>query len=88
MSNRCTILTFELSKIISAVGYVMIMVGERSGTTDDLLNELAVYYNEEIDQTLKNIPLLLEHYYFSRCSCGRLAISIMPMYSPQVINMF
>jgi type IV pilus assembly protein PilC len=71
-------------KLFPPLATQMIMVGERSGTTDDLLNELAAYYNEEIDQTLKNISTIIEPVLiiFLGVVVGGLAISvIMPMYS-------
>ncbi|HBV57954.1 MAG TPA: hypothetical protein DEB73_01670 [Candidatus Magasanikbacteria bacterium] len=71
-------------KLFPPLATQMIMVGERSGTTDDLLNELAAYYNEEIDQTLKNISTIIEPVLiiFLGVVVGGLAVSvIMPMYS-------
>lgn len=62
----------------------MIMVGEKTGTTDNLLNELANYYSEETDQILKNISTIIEPVLivFLGVVVGGLAIAvIMPMYS-------
>lgn len=71
-------------KLFPPLATQMIMVGERSGTTEDLLNELSTYYNEEVDQTLKNISTIIEPVLiiFLGVVVAGLAISvIMPMYS-------
>lgn len=62
----------------------MIMVGEKSGATEDLLNELANYYGNEVDQILKNISTIIEPalIIFLGLVVGGLAVAvIMPMYS-------
>lgn len=62
----------------------MILVGEQSGTMENLLNELANYYNEEVDQLLKNISTIIEPVIIIILGLvvGGLAVSvIMPMYS-------
>lgn len=38
----------------------MIAVGERSGTVEDLLGNLAEFYSEETDRTLKNLTTVIE----------------------------
>ncbi|HPV70799.1 MAG TPA: type II secretion system F family protein [Candidatus Magasanikbacteria bacterium] len=62
----------------------MIMAGEKSGTLENLLNELSVYYNEEADQILKNISTIIEPVIILILGVvvGGLAVAvIMPMYS-------
>lgn len=62
----------------------MIMVGEQSGSTESLLNELSGYYGEEVDQMLKNISTVIEPVIivFLGVVVGGLAVAvIMPMYS-------
>lgn len=62
----------------------MILVGEKSGTTEDLLNELSIYYTDEVDQILKNISTIIEPVLmiFLGLVVAGLAIAIiMPMYS-------
>lgn len=62
----------------------MILVGEKSGTTEDLLNEVSIYYTDEVDQTLKNISTIIEPILmiFLGVIVAGLAIAvIMPMYS-------
>ena len=38
----------------------MVNVGEKTGKLDSILKELAVFYEEEIDNSLKNLVSLLE----------------------------
>ncbi len=38
----------------------MIMVGERTGEVDRLLNELAGFYSNEVDKTMKNFTVIIE----------------------------
>lgn len=38
----------------------MILVGERSGELDDLLSELAKFYNHEVSKTMKNFATIIE----------------------------
>ena len=38
----------------------MVSVGEETGTTDEILQEIALFYEEDLDNTLKNLPSLLE----------------------------
>jgi len=38
----------------------MVAIGEETGTLDDNLSELAQFYEEELDNTLKNLPSILE----------------------------
>lgn len=62
----------------------MIMVGEHSGTLENLLNELSNYYNDEVDQLLKNISTVIEPIIIIVLGVvvGGLAVAvIMPMYS-------
>lgn len=38
----------------------MLQVGEESGTTQDILEQLAIHYEEEVDTTLKNLSSIIE----------------------------
>ncbi|MBI2356197.1 MAG: type II secretion system F family protein [Candidatus Doudnabacteria bacterium] len=38
----------------------MMEVGEESGTTDEVLSEVAAFYESEVDQTMKNLSSILE----------------------------
>ena len=62
----------------------MIMVGERTGEIDTLLTELASFYNEDVDKTMKNFTTIMEPVLiiFLGLGVGGVAVSvIMPMYS-------
>ncbi len=62
----------------------MIMVGERTGEVERLLNELAEFYNEEVDKTMKNFTTIIEPLLivFLGVAVGGVAVAvIMPMYS-------
>lgn len=62
----------------------MLMVGEKSGSVENLLDELATYYNDEVDQKLKNISTVIEPVIILILGLvvGGLAVAvIMPMYS-------
>lgn len=67
----------------------MLLVGEKTGTLDDILKTLADFYEEEVDDALKNLvtfiePLLL---LFMGLIVGVIAISIlMPIY--QLVGKF
>lgn len=62
----------------------MIMVGERSGKTEDMLRELSEYYGNEVDNTMRNFTTIIEPVIIL---CLGLAVAglavavIMPMYS-------
>lgn len=74
----------EYPKFFPPLTTQMILVGEQSGTMESLLNELANYYNEEVDQLLKNISTIIEPVIIIILGLvvGGLAVSvIMPMYS-------
>lgn len=62
----------------------MLLVGERSGSVESLLDELSTYYNDEVDQKLKNISTIIEPVIilFLGLIVGGLAVAvIMPMYA-------
>lgn len=74
----------EYPKLFPPLVTQMIMVGERSGTLENLLNELSSYYNDEVDQILKNISTIIEPVIILILGVvvGGLAVAvIMPMYS-------
>jgi len=62
----------------------MILVGEKTGEINTLLKELASFYSEEIEKTLKNLTTIIEPLIILilgfAVSGVALAI-IMPMYS-------
>jgi type II secretory pathway component PulF len=38
----------------------MIQVGEESGTVQEILEQLALHYEEQVDDTLKNLSSIIE----------------------------
>jgi type IV pilus assembly protein PilC len=62
----------------------MIMVGERTGEIQHLLNELADFYNKEVDKTMKNFATIIEPLIIillGLAVAGMAVAVIMPMYS-------
>ena len=62
----------------------MILVGEQSGKLEEMLSELAAYYDNEVDRILKNISTIIEPVMIIILGVvvGALAVSvIMPLYS-------
>lgn len=62
----------------------MVTVGEESGEVDEVLVELANFYEEDIDQTMENLPQLIEPLLILvlGAGVGAMAVSIiMPLYS-------
>lgn len=66
------------------VVYQMIAVGEETGELDNILSELAEFYENEIDQIMSNLPSIIEPVLILLLGCGVGAMAvaiIMPMYS-------
>jgi type IV pilus assembly protein PilC len=62
----------------------MIMVGERSGEIEHLLNELSDFYNAEVDKTMKNFTAIIEPLLIVMLGLAVAGVAvavIMPMYS-------
>ncbi len=62
----------------------MIMVGEQSGQMEHMLGELADYYGEEVDATMKNFSTIIEPVMIiimGLAVAGMAVAVIMPMYS-------
>jgi type IV pilus assembly protein PilC len=62
----------------------MISVGEESGEVENMLKELATYYSDEVDNTMKNFSTIIEPVLILLLGLGVgfIAVSvIMPMYS-------
>ncbi len=62
----------------------MIMVGEKTGEIDHLLNELSTFYSDEVDKTMKNFSTIIEPVVIIMLGLGVAGIAvaiIMPMYS-------
>lgn len=52
--------TLKDNELFPAIVSQMIDVGEKTGEVDNMLNNMAKYYEEEVDQAVKNISTLLE----------------------------
>lgn len=62
----------------------MATVGEESGSLDAVLEELANFYEDDIDQTMKNLPTIIEPILMLLLGLGVGAMAVavlMPMYS-------
>lgn len=68
----------------------MIAVGEETGTLDEILEETAVFYEEDLNNILKNLPSLIEPILilFLGATVGAVALAIMmPIFSlSQTVN--
>lgn len=52
--------TLKTSKVFPIIVPQMISVGEQTGTLDKILDKLTVFYQNEVDHTVKNLSSLLE----------------------------
>lgn len=71
-------------QLFPPVVYQMIAVGEETGELDNILSELAEFYENEIDQIMSNLPSIIEPVLILLLGCGVGAMAvaiIMPMYS-------
>jgi type IV pilus assembly protein PilC len=62
----------------------MITIGEQTGELDNILDELAEFYEEEVDQIMNNLPAIIEPLLILLLgsAVGAMALAgIMPMYS-------
>jgi len=74
----------EKEDIFPPVVTEIITVGEETGSLDDVLDEMAGFYEEEIDQTMKNLPSIIEPVLILFLGVGVALMAmavIMPMYS-------
>ena len=70
--------------LFSSVVVQMVAIGEETGELDNVLIELAEFYEEEVDQIMENLPSIIEPLLILMLGVGvgGMAISIiMPMYS-------
>jgi type IV pilus assembly protein PilC len=71
-------------KIFPPMVTEMIMVGEKSGKTEDMLRELAEFYGNEVDTTMRNFTTIIEPIIILALGLAVAGIAvavIMPMYS-------
>ncbi len=74
----------EYPKLFPPVITEMIMVGEQTGELDSILEELAEFYESEVDQIMNNLPSIIEPLLILILGAGVGAVAvaiIMPMYS-------
>ncbi len=74
----------EHSKLFPPMVTEMIMVGEKTGEIDHLLQELSSFYSDEVDKTMKNFSTIIEPVIIILLGLGVAGIAvsiIMPMYS-------
>ncbi len=74
----------DFKKLFPPVVLQMIAVGEKTGALDKILNEMAGFYEEEVAQTMNNLPAILEPVLILIIggAVGAMAVAIiMPMYS-------
>lgn len=82
--TEINIILREYPKLFPPIVTQMITVGEESGSIEDILNEVASFYEEEVDQTMKNLPSVIEPVLMLvlGLGVGFMAVSVlMPMYS-------
>lgn len=71
-------------KLFPPIVCQMIAVGEETGELDNILVELAEFYENEVDQIMSNLPSIIEPILILvlGCGVGAMAVAIvMPMYS-------
>jgi len=71
-------------KLFPPIVVQMVTIGEQTGELDNILLELAEFYENEVDQTMNNLPSIIEPILilFLGCAVGAMAVAIvMPMYS-------
>ena len=72
------------SNIFPPVVLQMISVGEETGALDNILEESASFYEEDVSQTMENLPSLIEPILMVilGCGVGGMAVAVMmPLYS-------
>ncbi len=73
-----------MPKLIPPTLAQMVMVGEQTGSRDTMLKEIAVFYENEVEQIMNTLPSLIEPLLMLilGVGVGGLAVAIiMPMYS-------
>ena len=74
----------QYNKLFPAVVIQMVTVGEETGALDNVLDELAGFYEDDVDQTMKNLPTIIEPVLMLALGLGVgfMAVAVlMPMYS-------
>ncbi len=74
----------QYPKLFPPVVVQMIAIGEQTGELDNILIELAEFYEEEVDQIMENLPSIIEPLLILMLGTGVGGVAvaiIMPMYS-------
>ncbi len=74
----------EYPLLFSPLIIQMITVGESTGSIDNILSELAEFYEEDVDQTMRNLPSIIEPILMLILGAGVAGMALavlMPMYS-------
>ena len=73
----------EKEKIFPTTFHQLVSVGEKTGKLDEMLNSLAIYYEEEFDDSVNNLSTMIEPIMivFMGVVIGGLVIS---MYLPMI----
>ncbi|MFH0857289.1 MAG: type II secretion system F family protein [Candidatus Magasanikbacteria bacterium] len=74
----------EYSHLFPPMVTEMILVGERTGQIDHMLNELSDFYSNEVDKTMKNFTTIIEPVVIlvmGLAVAGMAVAVVMPMYS-------
>jgi len=74
----------DYPKLFPPVVVQMVSVGEQTGSIDTILEELAIFYEEEVTQTMNNLPSIIEPILILILGAGVAAMAVaivMPMYS-------
>jgi len=74
----------ETPRLFPSTVTQMVSVGEETGTVDEILKEIALFYEEDIDQIMKNLPAVIEPVLILLLGLGvgGLAVAIiLPLYS-------
>ena len=74
----------EYPKLFPPLVVQMVSVGEETGTIDTILDELAIFYEEDVDRTMSNLTTILEPILILLLGAGvgGLAVSIiLPIYT-------
>jgi type IV pilus assembly protein PilC len=82
--SNINIILREYPDLFPPVAVQMVAVGEESGSVEEMLSELADFYEEEVDQTMKDLPTIIEPVLMLILGVGVAGMAmavLMPMYS-------
>jgi type IV pilus assembly protein PilC len=82
--TELSVLLKQYPKLFAAIVANMIAVGERTGNIEQLLKELAAFYNEDVSNTMKNITTIIEPItilFLGVIVAGMALAVIMPMFA-------